>query len=219
MLYKETVAPETFELSVRLQEDEITAGMRLVGGTALSLQIAHRKSTDLDLFSFDKFDVPAALDVLIPQYGFVPSRVTSYSIIGYIGGIKIDMIYHPYRWLTPPIIEGPVRLAGMDDIVAMKLHAIANSGERPKDFLDIAFLSKYYSYNRMKELALEKYPVYDAIMIDKSVNYFQDIDRDSIAKINLIRYSMDWSAIETRLLAMTEFPDKQFVRAPLRKLK
>ena len=219
MLQKETVAPETFKLLVRLQEDEITSGMRLVGGTALSLQIAHRTSTDLDLFSFDKFDVQSALDVLILKYGFVPSLVTSYSIIGYVDGVKIDMIYHPYRWLNPPIMEGSVRLAGLDDIVAMKLHAIANSGERPKDFLDIAFLSKYYSYNRMKELALEKYPAYDAIMIDKSVNYFNDIDRDSIPLINLIGYSMDWNSIEKRLIVMTEFPDKQFARAPLRRMK
>mgnify|MGYP002622562847 FL=1 len=219
MLQKETVAPETFKLLVRLQEDEITSGMRLVGGTALSLQIAHRTSTDLDLFSFDKFDVQSALDVLILKYGFVPSYVTSYSIIGYVDGVKIDMIYHPYRWLNPPIMEGSVRLAGLDDIVAMKLHAIANSGERPKDFLDIAFLSKYYSYNRMKELALEKYPAYDAIMIDKSVNYFNDIDRDSIPLINLIGYSMDWNSIEKRLIVMTEFPDKQFARAPLRRMK
>ena len=219
MLQKETVAPETFKLLVRLQEDEITSGMRLVGGTALSLQIAHRTSTDLDLFSFDKFDVQSALDVLILKYGFIPSHVTSYSIIGYVDGVKIDMIYHPYRWLNPPIMEGSVRLAGLDDIVAMKLHAIANSGERPKDFLDIAFLSKYYSYNRMKELALEKYPAYDAIMIDKSVNYFNDIDRDSIPLINLIGYSMDWNSIEKRLIVMTEFPDKQFARAPLRRMK
>ena len=191
--------------------------MRLVGGTALSLQIAHRKSTDLDLFSVDKFDVQLALDVLIHQFDFIPSHVTSYSIIGYINGIKIDMIYHPYHWLKPPVVAGPVRLADLDDIVAMKLHAIANSGERPKDFLDIAFLSKFYSYNRMKELALERYPAYDSIMIDKSVNYFNDIDRDSIPLINLIGYSMDWDSIEKRLLAMTEFPEKQFVRAPLKK--
>jgi hypothetical protein len=101
----------------------------------------------------------------------------------------------------------------------MKLHAIANSGELPKDFLDIAFLSKAFSYNQMKDLALRKYPAYDAIMIDKSVNYFNDIDRESISKINLIGYSMDWDAIEKRLLAMTDYPDKQFVRAPLKKSK
>ena len=50
MLQKKAVAPALFELLVRLQKEDFAAGMRLVGGTALALQFAHRKSTDIDLF-------------------------------------------------------------------------------------------------------------------------------------------------------------------------
>ena len=70
----------------------------------------------------------------------------------------------------------------------------------------------------MKELAIEKYPAYDPIMIDKSVNYFQDIDRFSIDDIHLIGYKMDWDAVEKRLYSMTTFPDKTYTRAPLKKI-
>ena len=215
MLHKETVAAETFELLNQLQKEDITSGMRLVGGTSLALQIAHRRSTDLDLFSVERFDTQAALDMLIDKYSFTPSYSGKNAIVGFINGIKIDMIYHPYLWLEPVLEEGSIRMAGLKDIAAMKIHAIANSGERPKDFVDIAFLSKWFSYNQMKDLAIEKYPMYDPIMIDKSINYFDDVDWVSIDHIKMIGYAMDWPAIQRRLLSMTDQPDRVFARSPL----
>ena len=44
-------------------------------------------------------------------------------------------------------------------IAAIKLHAITNSGQRPKDFVDIAILSQFISYVKIKDLAIEKYPM------------------------------------------------------------
>lgn len=53
MLQTATVAPGTLELLGNLQGESLLRNTRLVGGTALSLQIGHRKSDDLDLFSVD----------------------------------------------------------------------------------------------------------------------------------------------------------------------
>jgi hypothetical protein len=50
MLYKETVETTTLELLASLQQEEILKDFFLVGGTALSLQIGHKISIDLDLF-------------------------------------------------------------------------------------------------------------------------------------------------------------------------
>ena len=72
------------------------------------------------------------------------------AFIGFIHGVKIDVIYHPFPWLEEAMEEDGFRIAAKTDIVAMKMHAIINSGTRPKDFVDIAFLSMYFSYNEMK---------------------------------------------------------------------
>ncbi|HQB87215.1 MAG: nucleotidyl transferase AbiEii/AbiGii toxin family protein [Bacteroidales bacterium] len=50
MLHFETIDPKTLDLLVRLQRIPALSGLRLVGGTALALQIGHRKSVDLDFF-------------------------------------------------------------------------------------------------------------------------------------------------------------------------
>ena len=71
------------------------------------------------------------------------------AFIGCIHGVKIDVSYHPFPWLEEAMEEVGFRIAAETDIVAMKMHAIINSGTRPKDFVDIAFLSMYFSYNEM----------------------------------------------------------------------
>lgn len=59
MLFKETVAASTLDLLIRIMKDEMFAPFALVGGTALSLLIGHRKSIDLDFFSQHPFDTLA----------------------------------------------------------------------------------------------------------------------------------------------------------------
>ena len=50
MLHLETVEYSTLELLRKLQSLPILRDTRLVGGTALALQLGHRKSVDLDFF-------------------------------------------------------------------------------------------------------------------------------------------------------------------------
>ena len=215
MLHQETVERETLELLATLQKEPLLSPCRLVGGTSLALQIAHRTSTDLDLFTTDPFDFDEVFNLLSVQYGLIPRRTNPNTIIGFIGDTKIDVIYHPFQWLMPSLEEGPFRLARAEDIAAMKMHTITNSGQRPKDFVDIAFLSQRYSYSEIKAMTLKKYPAYDPIMLDKSIVYFEDVDLDSIEEIRMIDAKMNWQAIKRRILQMTENPDRVFPSPPL----
>jgi len=57
MLHLEAIEPATLELLKRLQALPVFAETRLVGGTALALQLGHRVSVDLDVFG--KWDYAA----------------------------------------------------------------------------------------------------------------------------------------------------------------
>ena len=50
MLHIESVEPSTLELLRRIQALPALSETRLVGGTALALQLGHRVSVDLDIF-------------------------------------------------------------------------------------------------------------------------------------------------------------------------
>ena len=56
MLHYRTIDTKTLELLKKLQKIHEFSNLRLVGGTALALQIGHRKSIDLDLFGIVEAD-------------------------------------------------------------------------------------------------------------------------------------------------------------------
>lgn len=217
MLQTGTVKATTLELLKALQAEPMFASTRLVGGTALSLQIGHRESDDLDFFSVEPVNVLEVQSLLIDKYKFVPSIIGANSIIGFINGVKIDVIYHPFPWLESFVAEDGLRIASIGDIAAMKMHAIINSGKRPKDFVDIAFLSMHLSYNEIKRLLLKRYPAYDPIMADKAIVYFGDIDELLVPEIRMSGYVFDFELIIDRVLRMTDNPDKVYLKAPLRR--
>lgn len=217
MLQTSTVKESTLELLRKLQTEPLLASTRLVGGTALSLQIGHRESEDLDLFSTEPLEGMLVQQMLVEKYGFLPTVIAENTLIGFIQGVKIDVIYHPFPWLEPAIMEDGMRIATKTDIAAMKVHAIINSGKRPKDFVDVAFLSMHFPYNEIKRLLLRRYPAYDPIMADKAVIYFGDIDEDLVPEIKMIGYEFDFERIKSRIIKMTDRPDKLYTTAPLRK--
>ena len=52
---------------------------------------------------------------------------------------------------------GPIRMAAVEDIVAMKMDVVSRGG-RKKDFWDLHMLSNHYSIDQMLSLYEERYP-------------------------------------------------------------
>ncbi|MCR5157532.1 MAG: nucleotidyl transferase AbiEii/AbiGii toxin family protein [Prevotella sp.] len=218
MLQTGAVKESTLGLLKSLQAEPLLATTRLVGGTALSLQIGHRESVDLDLFSVELLDNLQVQTLLIDKFGFIPSVVAENTLIGFVDGVKIDVIYHPFPWLEDAIRQDGMIIATIADIAAMKMHAIINSGKRPKDFVDLAFMSMYYSYNEIKSLLLQRYPAYDPIMADKAVIYFDDIDELQVPEIKMLGYQFDFMRIKNRIVKIIDNPDKVYSVAPLKRI-
>ncbi|MBU3742950.1 MAG: nucleotidyl transferase AbiEii/AbiGii toxin family protein, partial [Sediminibacterium sp.] len=68
MLHVETVEPATFSLLSQLMQLPALKDFYLVGGTALSLLYGHRKSDDLDLFSYESFINEEIVEALKKQF-------------------------------------------------------------------------------------------------------------------------------------------------------
>lgn len=162
MLRYDTVTPLLKEVLSILMNEEIFSPFRLVGGTNLSLRFGHRMSDDIDLFTDTEY---GSLD--FGKYElFLKSNFPYYysgdktSIVGfgrsyYIGSspnncVKLDLMYTD-KFLSPEDIIDNVRMASVDDIVAMKMNAIMRGG-RKKDFWDIHKLLNLYSLRQMLEL-------------------------------------------------------------------
>lgn len=142
MLHKETVTREMWELLHKLMKDEKLKGFNLVGGTALALRLGHRQSIDIDLFTTKDFDANKLFKHLHDTYGAELKETTVFSgtVLTYIDDIKVDILSHKYPILSPIECNDGMRLISNEDIGAMKLHAMHQSGERYKDFIDMYFL-------------------------------------------------------------------------------
>lgn len=70
MLQKTAVSDNILNLIQELQKDDELQNFVLAGGTALALQIGHRKSEDIDLFTRQEFDASSLLEYLERNYGF-----------------------------------------------------------------------------------------------------------------------------------------------------
>jgi len=158
MLHTETVEGTTLELLRRLQSESMLDSFCLAGEIALALYLGHRKSIDLDLFTLYPFDVLLLKDFLETKYGFRTDFLEKNTLKGSINGVKIDCITHAYERLGNPCMEDGIRLYALEDIVTMKLSAIADNDSRLKDFIDIAFLSTRLSFYSMLKCYEHKFP-------------------------------------------------------------
>lgn len=174
--------------------------------------LGHRRSVDLDLFTPKPFDAAELERFLMDKYGFRTGFMERNTLKGSIDGIKIDCITHSYEYLEKPYIEYGIRLYSMQDIIAMKLSAIADDGSRLKDFIDIAFLSTRFPFNSMLGMYERKFPGANVIRPFKAITYFEDIDFDE--DIVMLNGKYDWRAIERRLVDMTRNQDKVFDSFP-----
>jgi Nucleotidyl transferase AbiEii toxin, Type IV TA system len=164
-MYKETVTPELFEVLCRLMTLEPLAPLRLVGGTAISLQIGHRKSIDIDLFCNEKISKQTIIASIQSNFENAQCFTTSYSINATIKDIKID-IYG--EWSIPfknqILNQDGIRLSALEDLAAFKLTAFTERREK-KDYVDLYFLFKQLGGLNL----LQQYKAYNPLLSSKSL--------------------------------------------------
>jgi hypothetical protein len=178
MLHKEAIEPGTLELLIELQKTSLLSDFYLAGDTALTIQLGHLKSIDLDLFSQHDFTTNNMLEFLEEQFSFQLDYSAKNTLKGSINNVKIDIIAHKYSLVKNPVKWKEAILFSAEDIAAMKLNAIAGDGTRSKDFIDVYFLLKQYSINNLLDFYRIKYKTRNILHVLKSLNYFDDINAD-----------------------------------------
>ena len=185
MLHYETISPGTLELLRKIQSLEMFKDARLAGGTALALQLGHRKSIDLDFFGH----VDASLQEIVLELSefataapLSESRMMRFLIVD---GVKVDVVNYPYSWIDCTIIEDGVTLAGIKDIAAMKLSAITNRG------------TKYFSFGDLIDLFVQKYSDAQLFTTLKSLTYFDDAEKDPMP---MMMSPLKWEDVKMQIV-------------------
>jgi predicted nucleotidyltransferase component of viral defense system len=178
MLQTRTVEPLTLGLLKKLMAHPLIEPFYLVGGTALALQMGHRFSVDLDLFTHLPYDKDELFDSLRQGYNMQIELTNNVISIGYIDDVKIDLVNVRYTPQYPMLTVQGVRMLDIKDIAAMKLNAITQRGNK-KDFYDMYFLFKKIPLADMLTDFEVKFKTQNTYQVLKSLTYFTDADEFS----------------------------------------
>lgn len=167
----------------------------LAGGTALALQLGHRRSADLDWFTGQTVRDPLLLARNLQAAGLplVVAGSERGTLHGTVSGIRVTLLEYRYPLLSP-LIAGlfSAPLASLGDLAAMKLAAVAQRGSR-KDFVDLYALGRRIPLARMLRLYQRKYGVRDIGHVLFALTYFDDADVERMPRM-LLEFS--WPAIK-----------------------
>jgi predicted nucleotidyltransferase component of viral defense system len=169
----------------------------LGGGTALALQLGHRRSVDLDWFTQERIADPLRLAQDLNDQGvsFVTRHVERGTLHGSVSGVRVSLLEYRYPLLQPPILWPTFgcKLASLEDLACMKLSALSQRGAK-KDFVDIYALgTKHCSLSELLGWYQQKYAVKDLTHVLYSLAYFDDADRERLPRMF---WASDWRTIK-----------------------
>lgn len=183
--FTQTLPHKTAELIEHIKSVPELKSFYLSGGTALSLQLGHRESEDLDFFSLLDFK-PEVLQAVLLKVGTLESvQLEKGTLNVFLNDVKLQFLHYPYSMLEEFVEWNNLRLSSVIDIACTKLITISSRGSK-KDFIDLYIILKNHTLVELFEKLDKKYKGinYNHVHILKSMIYFDDADTEPIPKMH-----------------------------------
>ena len=158
---------------------QFNSSFYLVGGTALALQLGHRRSIDFDLFTDKAFDSISIRTTIKKQHHTI-NRIlieTKTEFTLFVDNIKMTFYVYPYAMKHQINFEKIVSLPDIITIAAMKAFALGRRAKW-KDYVDLYFILQHYSLKEIVSKARKYYPAgeFDEKLFREQLAYFKDLD-------------------------------------------
>ena len=193
----------------KYQNEKIFDSYYLVGGTALSLLIEHRISTDIDLFTKEDlnkeeiFNFSKKIDVNVEIknssekiFQIIFPNSTPEKIL------KIDFVSYEYPLLEPYVEnDDNIRIIGKNDISAMKMSAAGTRGYETRDFVDLYYLLKDIPIEKIVDNFKKKYKTHNIEHYLRSIVYFDDVNKESWASVKMVHGGFSINDVKNKLVS------------------
>ena len=152
----------------------------LVGGSALALHLCHRKSEDLDFFTYqDGFDKAGILDYMRRFDRMEVINQSSDQLDLLINGVKVTFFNARWSFLRPDHVR-PFNLASLESIAAMKVNTLFLRAKF-RDYYDLYCLAKdVFSLRQIFEVSQVVVNGVNFKLFSVALVYIDDIDDDHI---------------------------------------
>ena len=150
----------------------------LVGGTAISLHIGHRRSIDFDLFKYSPIRPKSILQTISYfDYKQVVTRRVTEQLNVTVNEVKFTFYQYPFKINATEKLGDILRLPNLLDLAAMKAYALGRRSKW-KDYVDIYFILKeHFSIKQISERTSELFgQLFSEKLFRAQLSYFDDID-------------------------------------------
>ena len=175
-MHEEVLNAEQIQLLPLLKE--FKREFFLVGGTAIALQIGHRRSIDFDLFKLNPLRHKAII-AKISDYKFqtkITRRVTEQLNVT-VNNVKFTFYQYSFEIPATIAFNSFIKMPDLKHLAAMKAYALGRRSKW-KDYVDLFFLIKYhFSISEISEKANELFKdMFSEKLFRAQLSYFEDID-------------------------------------------
>jgi len=193
-------------------QSELGGRFYLAGGTALSLQIGHRHSVDLDFFSQTE-DIPSIrpqLERALARFHATLADSSWGNLVYLANNTRIGFYGYGYSLVAPLINDREVHLASILDIALMKLDALLSRAVR-KDFYDLYFICQSIPLREMFDSAPQKYPSvrdFEAQTLKRLV-YFDNAENETDPQL---LQNVNWNTIKEYFIEQAKKIEKSWLK-------
>ena len=175
----EFLLPNTQKVLKKIIKDTYLSNFILVGGSALALHICHRKSEDLDFFTYrkDSFKSNEIIKLVRSLHGEIVN-ISDEQIDCFIDGVKVTFFDAKWSFLKPKQIEN-FNLASLEQIAIMKTHTLFLRAKY-RDYYDLYFLIKRFGIRKVFNLSKDVLEGINFKIFSAALLYIEDIEDESI---------------------------------------
>ncbi len=174
-MHEEVLSPKQRELLPLIATYKNDFG--LIGGTAIALQLGHRRSIDFDLATAKELNT-GNIKTLIGK-GFVVNGVlvdetNEYSIV--VNDVKLTFLYYPFELKFSESLRDIIKMPDVITLASLKAYALGRRAKW-KDYVDLYFVIGQRSLREVIEKAKAVFGnEFNEKLFREQLAYFEDID-------------------------------------------
>lgn len=150
----------------------------LAGGTAIALQLGHRRSMDFDLFSSRKIDQRKIRSAIVKKHrirSVIIDNQDEYTVV--VDGVKLTFLFYPFKVRPAKRLDDYIRLPDLASLAAMKAYALGRRAKW-KDYVDLYWIME--KQDGIAPIIEKAEAIFKAEFNEKNFRqelaYFKDID-------------------------------------------
>lgn len=149
----------------------------LIGGTAIALQLGHRRSIDFDLVTFSNLRTEYIRKRVRENYTINSTLVDEQDELTLVvDQVKITFLHYPFRINFEEAFQDFLQMPSLLSLASMKAFTLGRRAKW-KDYVDLYFIINKYSFKDVIQKAREIYGnEFNEKLFREQLAYFADID-------------------------------------------